>query len=194
MKNLFICKDEKITEKAFSQGLLASVLSILLCLIALCSMSYAWFSEETASNSNTLVSGYFDFQVSIHQEVDGVLSAAKIPPADTNDAQGTYSYVLSAGTYTVVLDLNNDSTAKGYCIVKIGSVEKHTGVIIGENTANREDYEPNEPFKFTLVVEENDTVVEFKQHWGVSATSSIVKDSTLTTDDWVVSTEDENQG
>ena len=194
MKNILNSKEENITDKAFLQGLLVSVLSILLCLIALCSMSYAWFSEETASNSNTLVSGYFDFQVSIHQEVDGVLSAAKIPPADTNDEQGTYSYVLSAGTYTVVLDLKNDSTAKGYCIVKIGSVEKHTGVIIGENTANREDYEPNEPFKFTLVVEENDTVVEFKQHWGVSATSSIVKDSTLTTDDWVVSTEDENQG
>ena len=193
MKNLFVCKDEKITEKAFSQGLLVSVLSILLCLVALCSMTYAWFTGGTASNSNTLVSGSFDFEVSVNQESDGVASAALILPTATNEEQGTYSYTLAAGTYTVVLDLNNDATAKGYCIVKIGSLEKHTDVIIGENTVNREDYEPNEPFKFTLVVEENDTVVEFKQHWGVSASSSIAKDSEHHADEWATSNAEENQ-
>ena len=189
MKRLFDCKDDKITEKVFSQNLIISVLSILLCIVALCSVTFAWFTGKTESNSNTLVSGAFDIEVSVNQKSDGTASALAITPTEIDDEHGTYYYTLAAGTYDIILDLNNDSTAKGYCIIKIGEVEKQTDVIIGDNTANREDYNINDPFSFTLVIEEDDTVVEFRQHWGISASSSIEKDSTHMAKDWVAPTD-----
>ena len=184
MKNILNSKDEKITEKAFSRSLLVSILSIFLCLVVLCSMTYAWFTSGISSSSNKIVSGSFDFDVSVTKLTDNTSTASIITPIETDENQGVFTYKLSAGTYTVVLDLNNDCTAKGYGIIKIGSVEKQTDVLVGENTANREGYEQNDVFEFTLVVEEDDTIVEFIKHWGVGANFSITKDRTYSTDDW----------
>ncbi len=183
MKSLFDCKEGQVSEKALSSNVIVSFLSIILCLIALCSMTYAWFTESSVSNSNTLVSGRFDFEVYINKS-DDTTAAGIITPVSENEEQGSVTYNLSRGTYTVILDLNNDSTAKGYCTVKIGGVEKHTGVIVGEHTVNREDYALSDPFEFTMIIEADNTVVEFKQHWGVSASSFVEKDHTYTTDDW----------
>lgn len=183
MKNFFDCKDEKITEKAFSKSLIVSVLSIFLCLVVISSMTYAWFNDGISSDSNTIMSGYFDLDVSVTKLNDNT-STEVITPIETDEDQGTCMYKLSVGTYTVVLDLDNDSTAKGYCIVKIGSAEKQTEVLVGENTADREGYAQNDAFEFTLVVEDDDTVVEFIQHWGVGANPSIIKDQTYSIGDW----------
>ena len=175
MKNFFDCKDEKITEKAFSQSLIISVVSILLCLVALCSMTYAWFTSETMSSSNTLTSGYFKLEsISVTKTDNGGTATAEIiAPTQKNLENGTFSYTLDAGTYLIVISPDPESTAKGYCTVKIGGLEKHTDVIIGTNTANKDGFDVNAPLEFSLVVTENDTVVEFSQHWGISASSYI---------------------
>lgn len=181
MKKFFDCKDEKITEKTFSQSLIISVLSIFLCLIALCSMTYAWFTSETESSENIITSGSFNIieaRVTLSNETD------IIEPQTEDKEKGAFTYTLSKGTYNVALYLNDASTAKGYCIVKIGGVEKHTEVIVGANTANRDGYEITAPFEFTLVVEEDGTAVEFTQHWGVSATSSLKPGETYSASDW----------
>ena len=92
MKNFFDCKDEKITEKAFSQSLIISVVSILLCLVALCSMTYAWFTTETSSSSNTLTSGSFDLDIIVSKVDDGAATASAIEAESNTD--GKYSYTL----------------------------------------------------------------------------------------------------
>jgi hypothetical protein len=143
-------------------------------------MTYAWFTEETVSSKNTITSGFFDLDVDVTKLNDDT----EITPTNEDKNNGTFSYTLPKDTYNIVLDLNDKSTAKGYCIVKIDEVEKHTYVIIGKDTANREEYDKNEPFKFTLIVTEDDTVVEFKQHWGVSATPSITANTSYSTDYW----------
>lgn len=48
---------EKLTEKAFKQSIILSFLSIFLCIVALCSTTFAWFTDEVSTGSNKIVSG-----------------------------------------------------------------------------------------------------------------------------------------
>ena len=54
-----------LTDKAFSRFLITSVLGILICITCLCSATWAWFSADTSSGSNTLSSGKFDLDISL---------------------------------------------------------------------------------------------------------------------------------
>ena len=165
MKNFFDAKDEKITEKAFSQGLIISVVSILLCLVALCSMTYAWFTSETTSSSNTLTSGSFDVDIKVFQVADGVTTANALEAETT--AVGKYSYTLQSGTYEIALKLKDTSTVKGHCVVTIGNAEvKNTASIIGANTANVENATITDPFTFKITVTDT-TKVSIEPRWGV---------------------------
>ena len=170
MKNFFDCKDERITEKAFSQSLIISVISILLCLVALCSMTYAWFTAEKTSSSNTLTSGSFDIAVSVKNE-NGTLVT---PTADGK-------YILTSGEeYTVTLEPTQTATVKGYCIVNIDGENKKTGVILDDEMVDDVYTTATAPFEFTIVTEKDNTVVTFESHWGVLLTPDVVADSTIT--------------
>lgn len=171
MKDFFDCKNERITEKAFSQGLLTSVLCILLCVVALCSMTYAWFSAETSSDSNMLVSGSFDLEkVSVAKVADGVSTAEEIT-VTKSATDGTWSCDLAAGTYTVTLELATTATVKGHCTVTVGANPSiQTAPIIGDQNRTPEYGETTAPFTFTLTIEENGgatTAVTFEPCWGV---------------------------
>ena len=172
MKNFFDCKDEKITEKAFSQSLIISVVSILLCLVALCSMTYAWFTAETTSSSNTLIAGSFDVDISVSQVEGGVASANAIEAI--SNTEGKYTYELQPGTYEITLKLTDTSTVKGHCVVTIGNgAEQHTDAIIGDNTANVAENTPKtNPFTFKITVTEK-TTVTLEPRWGVVVNADI---------------------
>ena len=172
MKNFFDCKDEKITEKAFSQSLIISVVSILLCLVALCSMTYAWFTGSTSSGNNTLIAGSFDVDISVSQVEGGVASANAIKAI--SNTEGKYTYELQPGTYEITLKLTDTSTVKGHCVVTIGNgAEQHTDAIIGNNTANvDESTTKTDPFTFKITVTEKTTVV-LEPRWGVIVNADI---------------------
>lgn len=180
MKNFFDCKDEKITEKAFSQSLIISVLSILLCLVALCSMTYAWFTTETSSSSNTLMSGSFDVTIAVSQVEDGVATASNIEVEPDPANPGKYTCTLEKGTYEISLTLTPGSTVKGHCVVTIGGgEEQHTAAIIGDNTANvDETATKTDPFKFKITVTET-TKVTLEPRWGEVVEPDIDYNSTI---------------
>lgn len=185
MKNILNSKDEKITEKAFSQGLLVSLLSILLCLVVLCSMTYAWFTGGTESNCNTLVSGSFGLAVAVVQTNGDTATASEITVAEVEGKSGVYSCTLPAnGKYTVTLSLKGESTAKGHCVVKIHGVEKSTEAIIGASTMNKEGYTPNSPFAFTIETSSETVEVELQAVWGVVVSPDIEPDKTYLADAW----------
>ena len=171
MKNFFDCKDEKITEKAFSQSLIISVVSILLCLVALCSMTYAWFTGSTSSGNNTLTSGSFDVTITVSNVDDGVATASAIE-AESN-TEGKYTYKLQPGTYEITLKLKDTATVKGHCVVTIGTAtEQHTAAIIGDNTTNVENLAKTDPFKFKITITKETTVV-LEPRWGVVVNADI---------------------
>lgn len=176
MKNFFDCKDEKITEKAFSQSLIISVVSILLCIVALSSVTYAWFTGETTSGSNTLMSGSFDVKITVSKLEDGVASANAIEAESNNE--GKYTYKLLPGTYEISLALTEDSTVKGHCVVTIGNDTQHTDAIIGANTANVENAAMTDPFKFKITVTA-ETTVFLEPRWGVVVNADIDYDEEI---------------
>lgn len=176
MKNFFDCKDEKITEKAFSQSLIISVVSILLCIVALSSVTYAWFTGETTSGSNTLMSGSFDVKITVSKLEDGVASANAIEAESNNE--GKYTYKLLPGTYEISLALTEDSTVKGHCVVTIGIDTQRTDAIIGANTANVENAAMTDPFKFKITVTA-ETTVFLEPRWGVVVNADIDYDEEI---------------
>lgn len=187
MKSFFTSNDEKITEKAFSHSLAVSVFSILLCLVLLCSMTYAWFTDGTVSSSNTLVSGSFALDISVAQDGGEPIAVTAVEGED-----GVWSCTLpdKEEEYIVTLTLDPDSTAKGHCIVRINGMDKNTDAIIGDRTANKDRYTKNSPFTFTIQTTENDTVVEFRPVWGVVAESDIKADGVYSADAWAASSND----
>jgi len=44
---------EKLSDKAFARLSVTSILGILVCIICLCSTTYAWFSGSAQVDSNT---------------------------------------------------------------------------------------------------------------------------------------------
>ena len=45
--------NEKLSDKAFARLALTSILGILVCIICLCSTTYAWFTGSAQVDSNT---------------------------------------------------------------------------------------------------------------------------------------------
>lgn len=198
MKHIFDSKDEKLTEKAFIQSVVISVVGILLCIVALCSATFCWFTGGTENNSNTLVSGSFDVTITVTKgnalgDANGGQGTATAQ-AETGAAGGTQAEQIEvtadpaqagvfvcnlpeAGTYTVTLTLKEGSTVKGHCLVTVGKdAVKHTAAIIGDNTTNREGEENTNPFIFTVTVQEA-TRVSFEPRWGVVVQPDIAQRS-----------------
>ena len=46
--------NKKLSDKAFARLALTSILGILICIICLCSTTYAWFTGSVQVDSNTL--------------------------------------------------------------------------------------------------------------------------------------------
>ena len=169
MKKSIFSKDERLSEKAFSQSLLVSVVSILLCIVALCSATYAWFTEDTASGNNTLTSGCFDIaSVSVVPSDAVALHEGEAQTIEVVRTDDVFHCTLpAAGEYTVTLTLDGESTAKGHCVVTVGGETLTTDAIIGSTTANKDGYTENSPFTFILETTEPDTAVTFTPVWGV---------------------------
>ena len=153
----------KLTDKAFSRLVFTSILGIFVCIVCLCSATFAWFTTNTTSGSNVLDSGRFALEVSVVDE-----NGEAVPVVDNEN--GTFTCVLEGtGIYTVVLQMTDDTTAtKGYCDVTINSVNvKHTNPI-SKNADIGVD-----PFSFTIEANDENTVVVFKPKWGLSANADI---------------------
>ena len=171
MENKSACGEEKISDKAFSHSFITSIISILICIVVLSSMTYAWFTADVSSHSNRLEAGKFDLVVSVVESdgatptvidvergIDGVMYCV-LPKADT--------------LYTVTLTMSEDTTVtRGFCVVKSGT-DSYSTVSI-----NREENDGK--LVFYVKATALDTVVRFTSVWGLPSHEDIVQDSTLT--------------
>ena len=173
MKNFFETKQEKITDKAFTQSLFISIASILICIVMLCSITFAWFSDDVSNNTNKAVTGRFKIEVQsiVHVEAEG----------DTEIGLNESStYTLDEGKYRVTVDLTAETTVKGYCIITVNVTEYHTDVIVNDQTKNDIYNTPNAPFVFTLVIPEGGATVSFDSRWSIPADVEVTYGGTLT--------------
>lgn len=142
-KRFLFSNTEKPTEKAFSQSLLISVISILLCLVALCSMTYAWFNESVSSGSNSIKAGTCEVTITVISK----------------EGQ-TYTFIpenskpkFASGTYTVTIGAKGTASS-AYCVLRIGGKDYYT-----------EQVAMNETISFDITFGK-DTTVEFIPRWG----------------------------
>lgn len=156
---------DKLTDKAFSRLMLTSVLGILVCIMCLCSATWAWFSTDISSDSNTLGTGNFGLNVAI---TDANGTTVTISERDDGTSVCTLG---EAGQYTVTLTMTEDTTVtKGFCTIKAdgGSYQSASINIEGTN-----------PFVFTLDAAKDGMTVTFSPSWGLPASADVEYGGTL---------------
>ena len=148
IKELFFgSKQDKLTDKAFTQSIAVSVISILVCVVALCSMTWAWFSEGVTSSSNTIKAGNCTVTVSVMNE------ETEIDP--NTDTTGIYTF--EAGKSYQIKISSTGSVESSYCKLVIDGNEYYTEQI--------STTEPNNTISFTLAFDAP-TEVEIITRWG----------------------------
>ena len=153
MKNIFRIDDEKITDRALTQSLLVSGFSILLCIIALCSMSYAWFSTGFSNGGNVIQSAAFDLDITV--------TPAGGSATELTKTNGFYTYTITAVSST--LENGGDGSepsdeSSDESIASAENIESAEGIEGSENTESTQNTEPvllanSEPATYTYTVE-----------------------------------------
>ena len=96
--------NKKITNKYLGKVIATSVISIVLCMMCLASLTWAWFTFDVQSSGNTLRSAEFDATV-------------YVTPSDPSLTE--YRNVVFAPSSYKVYVKQNASAKTGYCLVTI---------------------------------------------------------------------------
>ncbi len=157
---------QKLTDKAFSRLMLTSVLGILVCMLCLCSATWAWFEADVSNNSNTLSSGSLGLDVAI-------VTAQGDPVSVTKQHNGSASCRLESGTYTVTLALSQDTTVtKGFCTVTVnGRVYTSASLFLQDA--------PSLAFALDVGAEVAAVTLTFTPEWGMPSQADILPNGTL---------------
>jgi hypothetical protein len=144
-------KKEKsvLSDKAFLQSVSVSVFGIVLCMISLCSASWAWFSTSLSSPSNNIQAATCEITVTVKEERGEV---------DAIDGK----YALMSGCDYLVTIKAEGSAKQTYCILVIDGNKYYTEQIY---TA-----EPDNEISFILRFDKKKTV-EVINRWGISSRS-----------------------
>ncbi len=128
-------------ETNLTRILLPSVLSILLCMVLLCGMTWAWFTSTQSAPASTIVAATYRIDI-----------VAKNGETELTGQDGKYT--LKAGvTYTITLTASG-TASKGYCKVFLPSTTLYTAQIAPDQSLT---------FKLTLT---NGGNVSFSPEWG----------------------------
>ena len=139
---------EKLSsDKAFFRMITTSAISVIICLICLCSTSWAWFSGGIESSQNEIKTGQCLLEVTVEKE------GVALSEIETGVA-------LEMGTeYKVTLALPKGS-ASGYCLMQANGKDYYSKAIL------RHEEEQAKTLSFTVKVKEN-TTVKFIARWGI---------------------------
>ena len=150
----------KMADKAFYRLIFTSFLAIFVCIICLCSSTFAWFYDSAPSTGNTLQAmGDCLLEIRVEQSgepLSGIESGVELE-------QGK--------TYRVTLSLPQDS-ASGYCVIVAETGEFYTPYIAHHDNAIAETV------SFELIVGTTQTV-RFESRWGIYSRDCDVVDETL---------------
>ena len=153
-----------ISDKALNRLVIGSVISILTCLIALCSTTFCWFTDSVTTKQPNIIQAASACLL----EIEVVNNGTGVPLADIENGVT----LVKDERYKVTLTLPKDS-ASGYCEMLVGSDKYRSDFIVrhDEDTAKTLTY---------YVTARADTEVKFVVHWGIySATPDVLADDTL---------------
>lgn len=139
-----------LSEKVFLKSIALSVCGMIVCMIALCSVTWAWFTVDVSSTSNSIKTAYCDVTVSVE------CGGTAVTPTDGKylfEKDKTYEIKISAA----------GTAGTAYCIVKAGGNSYYTQQFaVGSDPAEV-------CMAFTLAFSADTPDVEFVSCWGTSS-------------------------
>ena len=156
---------DKLTDRVFVQSIAISIICIVMCMIAIYSMTYAWFNDGVSGGNNVLTAGRFNLSVTVTDSYGNRINAS-------TDVDGSSYYRLERiDNYSVPLEMTSDTTVeKGFCSVDANGVAYKTASIKKTDTS----------FSFIVKTESSDTILIFDAAWGLPAEVNIKVGDTLT--------------
>ena len=164
-------KTQKITDKAFARFVATSVFGILVCIVCLCSSTFAWFTATQDSGLNTITSGSFGHEITV--EIAGASDGETVDLTDGAEKTCT----LDRGkSYVVILTPTAATTVKGYCVITIDGVKYNTDTYGAVSEGSLKVL----TFTLTLPAGNDPAEVTFKPHWGIAAEKHVWGSETFT--------------
>ena len=164
----YVPKYGKVREKVMMTRVTTMLTVIIVCLAAMSSTAYAFFSYNVTSSANTIKTANFATDVSIKIESSG----GEDVEVRTSDHISHTAALVGGKTYYIMLQQTNKSTAKtGYMVVTATNCNsKYYTRQIGRN-----DDGTSEKVAFELKPTA-DTVITFCSRWGTSSVYPDFKD------------------
>ena len=159
---LYVPKHGKVSDKEFTRIMISSVLGIMLCVICLAGLTWAWFSGSVSSAANNITAASFNIQIDV--KVKG--TEKTVPPTVEN---GIYSFSLENNkAYDVKIKADGTATT-GYCEVIFGGNRYHTIQIFNNSDESNSGslLSTDRPQEITFTVNATDsTLFEIVPQWG----------------------------
>lgn len=159
---LYVPKHGKVSDKEFTRIMISSVLGIMLCVICLAGLTWAWFSGSVSSAANNITAASFNIQIDVN--VKGTKTT--VPHTVEN---GIYSFSLENNkVYDVKITADGTATT-GYCEVLFGKNVYHTIQIfnISDESNSGSILSTDRPQEINFTVNATDsTFLKIVPQWG----------------------------
>ncbi len=160
---LYVPKHGKVSDKEFTRIMISSVLGIMLCVICLAGLTWAWFSGSVSSAANNITAASFNIKIDV--KVKGTETI--IPPTEEN---GIYSFSLENNkAYDVKITADGTATT-GYCEVLFGKNVYHTIQIFNisdeSNSGSILSTDRPQEINFTVNATESTLLLKIVPQWG----------------------------
>lgn len=159
---LYVPKHGKVSDKEFTLIMISSILGIMLCIICIAGLTWAWFSGSVTSAANNITAASFNIQIDVN-----VKGTEKTVPHTVEN--GIYSFYLENNkAYDVKIKAGGTATT-GYCGVIFGEKSYHTIQIfnISDGSHSSSLLSTDRPHEITFTVNATDvTLLKIIPRWG----------------------------
>lgn len=142
-------KQEKATDANILRLLMPSILGMLLCMVCLVGMTWAWFTSTSDAAVTTIQAAKFNVYATIIKSSGG--SDTVFENLITEEG-ASYNGLKPNEAYT--LELKASATTAGYCIITLGEKQYYT-----------DKMENNENIFITLCPSDSETTISIVPHW-----------------------------
>ena len=160
---LYVPKHGKVSDKEFTRIMISSVLGIMLCVICLAGLTWAWFSGSVSSAANNITAASFNIQIDVN------VKGTETPVSPTVE-NGIYSFSLENNkAYDVKIKAGGTATT-GYCEVLFGENVYHTIQIFNisdeSNSGSILSTDRPQEINFTVNATESTLLLKIVPQWG----------------------------
>ena len=164
MRRTTAASDKKTeTEKTFVYNMTVCIFSIVLCLISLSAVTWAWYTADVSSQENIIHSAAYQPNVGIYCVEEVVTLASDATEATTVEARVAQASAVGELTYTLTKGKRYEVTIYASSDVKTGYYQ----ITLGDQTYYTEQIAIGRTLSFALSVDQ-DTEITMLPLWGVN--------------------------